>query len=79
MSRGLLRKIRKNPDFIEVVRILREIGLEYEIEVPSGKGHPIIRVGTVRWTIASSPSPYMRVANIRTQLRKRLRAAGLIS
>lgn len=79
MTKGLLQKVRKNPDFIEAVRVLNEAGLDFVLEAPRGKGHPILRIGPVRWPIGSSPRSRMRVANIRTHLRQRLRAVGLIS
>ena len=79
MTRGLLAKVRKNPDYVATVRFLDEVGLDFVLEAPRGKGHPIVRIGPVRWPIASSPSPHMRVANVRTHLRQRLRAAGLIN
>lgn len=77
MSR-LLNRVRKNPDFAAAVRMLDELGLDFVLEAPRGKGHPVMRIGPVRFPIASSPHPRMRVANVRTRLRQRLRAAGLI-
>jgi hypothetical protein len=78
MTKGMLQKVRKNPDYIEAVRVLKEAGLEFVLEAPRGKGHPILRIGPVRWPISSSPRSRMRVANVRTHLRQRLRAAGLL-
>jgi len=75
----LIQEVRKNPDFVEATRLLEELGLDYELEPPRGKGHPILRIGSVRWPVASTPSSRMRVANVRAHLRQRLRQAGLIS
>jgi len=79
MTSRLHNRVRKNPDYVESVRLLEELGLDFVLERPRGKGHPIMRIGPVRWPIASTPGPYMRVANVRTHLLHRLRAAGLVA
>lgn len=79
MSSRLHRCVRKNVDYIESARLLDELGLDFVLERPRGKGHPIMRIGPVRWPIASSPGPRIRVANVRTHLLQRLRAAGLVA
>lgn len=78
MTSRLIQKVRKNPDFVAATRLLDELGLDYALEPPTGKGHPILRIGSVRWPVASSPRSRMRTANVRAHLRRRLREAGLI-
>lgn len=42
----LINKVRKNLCYRECARILDEIGLEWELCPPTGKGHPFLAIQT---------------------------------
>lgn len=74
----LMVQVRKNPDFIQATRLLDELGLDWTLEAPRGRGHPRLRIGSILFSVASSPRGHSRALNTRTALRRRLIEAGII-
>lgn len=78
----LIQKVRKNQCFKECTRILEDMGLEWELRPPTGKGHPFLLIrteaGEIRQHIATTPATrsagYLRTVSIMLQ---KLKDAGV--
>lgn len=76
------RKLLRNVDARTVADLAAELGLDFEIQRPRGRGHPHAIVGrgdrTVRITLGSSPSARTHAAQVRAGAMAKLREAGLV-
>jgi hypothetical protein len=81
MSRVRIKeKVRGNPDYDVVSRELDRLGLDWSLNIATGKGHPMlhIEVGGIvyRRPVACSPGMNTPRAKFLTQIRKWLRERG---
>jgi hypothetical protein len=73
---AIIDKVRKNQDYMTVSRVLDDLKLDWQLCAPIGKGHPYVRVGGLRWPLATSPGRTNPKA-IEASLRRWLRMHGL--
>jgi hypothetical protein len=74
----LANKVRKNPDFIHATRLLDDLGIEWELCDPTGKGHAYLAIkGGLRWPVSTTPRGRMRTSAVRGRLMTALRRRGL--
>lgn len=82
MTKGLLKHLRKNPDYQMLKLVCKEYGLKFRILSPKGKGHPKAEItgkGKVMTRpIANSPGK-LRPLDVRNHLTRELREKGMIS
>lgn len=70
-------RLARNPDFAAATAELDRLGLPWRVE--HGGKHPYLLIaGKAKFTLASSPRPWMRKGNVPANLRRTLRRFALI-
>lgn len=85
MSRmRIITKLRKNTCFQLCTKLLDDLGLEWQVHPPTGKGHPFILIENpnggdpIKHLVALTPKSYATGPRAVATLRRKLEAEGVI-